>query len=153
MADPETPAPEPKYEIKPLPRRDIPFTRETFDRVCEMLGEGQSLRRIARDNLDLPTPGTFLKWLQDHADLEEPYVAARDRQQHAYADEQVDIADDDPDPARARNRIEARRWHASKLMPKVYGDRTQMDLGGNVRVEMPSMDAIAAALKGMADKL
>jgi len=33
----------------------------------------------------------------------------------------MDIADDDANPARARNRIDTRRWHNEKLAPKKYG--------------------------------
>jgi hypothetical protein len=38
----------------------------------------------------------------------------------------VEIADTEPDAATARTRIDARKWVASKLLPKVYGDQVNV---------------------------
>ena len=40
-----------------------------------------------------------------------------------YAEDVVEIADNEPDPVKARVRVDARKWIASKLLPKKYGDR------------------------------
>ncbi len=53
------------------------------------------------------------------------YARAREEQADFYADEIITIADTEPDAAIARVRIDARKWTASKLRPKVYGDRVQ----------------------------
>ena len=37
------------------------------------------------------------------------------------------IADTDPDPNRARVRIDARKWWAAKVNPKKYGERVFND--------------------------
>jgi hypothetical protein len=55
------------------------------------------------------------------------YAHARERQQEVFAAEVVLIADTEPDPARARNRMDARKWHASKVAPKKWGDKIEID--------------------------
>lgn len=153
--EPTPPAapPAPPPILPPLGRRYITFSVDLFNEVCELIADGGSLRGIARANLHLPTPGTFLNWLQQHAELQEVYVKARELQQHTLADETVEIADTDPDPARARNRIGARQWHAGKLLPKVYGDRTQMEMGGHVTYDAPGLAEVNAALEEIKAKL
>lgn len=51
------------------------------------------------------------------------YAKARNTGMDALAESIVDIADTDPDPARARVRVDARKWIASKILPRKYGDR------------------------------
>ena len=60
----------------------------------------------------------------------ERYARARERQAERRAAEIVEIADTEPDAAVARNRIEARKWTAAKLLPKRYGDKTTTEITG-----------------------
>ena len=53
----------------------------------------------------------------------EQYARAREVQAETLADEIVSIADEDGDPQRQRLRVDARKWVASKLKPKRYGDK------------------------------
>ncbi len=46
----------------------------------------------------------------------------------------VHIADTDHDPNRARVRIDARKWVASKLAPKKYGERLDVSHSGNLNL-------------------
>ena len=46
------------------------------------------------------------------------------------ADEIVEIADTEPDPNRARVRIDARKWYAAKVNKKDYGDRVSAEVSG-----------------------
>jgi hypothetical protein len=50
------------------------------------------------------------------------------------ADQILEIADEDPDPNRARNRIQARQWLASKLHPKKYGERIDLSVTHSIDV-------------------
>jgi hypothetical protein len=67
----------------------------------------------------------------------EQYAHARDSQADTLADEILDIADDGSNDymgddetyngdavARSKLRVDARKWIASKLKPKKYGDKT-----------------------------
>lgn len=73
-----------------------------------------------------------------HKDFAEHYARARDDQGDSLFDEITDIADEKPDGSmdvqafnsRQRLRIDARKWAASKLKPKKYGDRIDLNHGG-----------------------
>ncbi len=100
--------------------------QKKFNMVCERIARGESLRTICKDK-DMPTARGVLKWLNaDGNDAAvQPYARAREEQADFYADEIITIADTEPDAAIARVRIDARKWTASKLRPKVYGDKVQ----------------------------
>ena len=93
-------------------------------------------------------------WLFDgeHEEFSQQYASAREVQAEVWADEIVAIADDttadlttDKDGKeivrheniqRSRLRVDARKWIASKLLPKRYGDKLQHtgEGGGPIRV-------------------
>jgi hypothetical protein len=61
---------------------------------------------------------------------------AREDQADTLADEILDIADDSSlDPSDRRVKIDARKWIASKLKPKTYGDKVQAELSGQLTLE------------------
>lgn len=69
--------------------------------------------------------------------LSQQYAQARLEQANYYADQIVEITDTERDPNRARVRVDARKWIASKMLPKVYGDmpvQTNVNVQNNVLV-------------------
>lgn len=135
------------------------FSQVTADLICELIVDGQSLRSICVAD-DMPSRTTVLKWLNENPDFASQYARAREAQQDTYAEEVVFIADTEEDPQKARVRIDARKWHASKLAPHKYGERvTNVVEGGDKPLEIatrkPRDVAKALALilaKGMKDK-
>lgn len=125
--------------------RPSSYSDETADLICEGLIEGRSLRSICRDE-DMPSTSAVCRWLRDNPPFREQYALARESQGDTYADEIVDIADDKSNDtikdengqerantewiSRSRLRVDARKWAASKLKPKVYGDKLDMTSGG-----------------------
>ena len=103
--------------------------QKQFNMVCARIAGGESLRSACKDK-DLPDRDTINRWLNADNDgaLCGQYARAREEQADFYADEIVTIADTEPDAAIARVRIDARKWVASKLRPKRYGDK--LALGG-----------------------
>jgi len=115
------------------------YTPEIGDKICERLADGESLRKICASD-DMPNKATVFRWLAGNATFRDQYACAREVQADTLADEIVDIADDgsndymeteqggvkyDGDAvARSKLRVDARKWVASKLKPKVYGDKT-----------------------------
>lgn len=91
---------------------------------------------------------TFMRWLADEANgsLREQYARAREAQADALAEEILQIADDgrndtytDDDGrtivdhdviARSRLRVDARKWLASKMAPRKYGDKITQEHTG-----------------------
>jgi len=73
----------------------------------------------------MPDRVTVWRWIQGDPEFATKYAHAREMQAELYADEIVTIADSEDDPQKARNRIGARQWFASKLRPRVYGDKIE----------------------------
>lgn len=95
----------------------------------------------------MPGPGTFLGWVGKHDTLEKRYVRAMEIRAEHLAEEIHELADQEPPAtvsiidgktiervdvswlARQRLRIDVRKWTASKLKPKKYGDRVALTDG------------------------
>lgn len=68
------------------------------------------------------------EWLSDDDDLAARYVRAKEAQMELMADEILTIADDREEDANSRRvRVDSRKWLLSKLMPKKYGDKLNVD--------------------------
>lgn len=119
------------------------FTQELADQICAQLIEGRSLRSICSDD-GFPSASTVCRWLADNLAFREQYARAREAQADTLADEILDIADDgrndwmevetkkgsfiklnDEAVSRSKLRVDSRKWFASKLAPKKYGDKVE----------------------------
>ncbi len=118
------------------------YTPELAAYICERVAAGRSLVSITREP-GVPSYPTIMEWLKVHSDFAAMYRQAREDQADTLADEILAIADSvkdagPTDSARvnaARLRVDARKWVASKLKPKVYGDRVEAALSGAVTVQ------------------
>ena len=97
---------------------------------CEILARiigGESIVQICGSERDSFTPSerTFYEHLASDIVFSQRYARAREAQGHREADEIRKIADDatPENVAVARLQIDARKWRAAKLAPKVYGDK------------------------------
>jgi leucyl aminopeptidase (aminopeptidase T) len=101
--------------------RPSKYSDQLADKICERIADGESLRAICADK-NVPGKRTVMTWLSDKEEFRHRYAQAREEQADFYADEIIEIADNEADTNRARVRIDARKWKASKLAPKKYGD-------------------------------
>lgn len=95
--------------------------------IIREIALGKGLVNIIKEH-GLPSYTMVYNWLNDkHPDYDsiffDKYTRAREDQADFYADEIIEIADTENDSAKAKVRIDARKWKASKLKPKKYGDR------------------------------
>jgi hypothetical protein len=88
-----------------------------------MADEGKSLRQTCRD-LCISKP-FVLDWLNDDPEFAAQYARARDMLVELHVEQMLEIADSaSPETAQAaRLQVETRKWIASKLKPKKYGDK------------------------------
>lgn len=102
----------------------IQYSAELADAVCAKVAEGMAVIAIGKLK-DMPSETTIYKWLSTEAEFAEKYARAREAQADVYSQEIVDIADTatNDDYNVARLKIDARKWAASKLAPKKYGDK------------------------------
>jgi len=106
------------------------YSEELTDEICCRIADGESLRRICEDE-GMPHRDTVRKWLGEREEFSGQYARARDEQADYYADEIIEIADSSGDDvALGRLKMDARKWVASKLKPKKYGERLTNEITG-----------------------
>lgn len=133
-------------DTAPQKGRPSIYTEEIAALLCERLAQGEGLRSACRED-HMPHPSTVIGWvLQDREGFSKRYADAKEIAMHLMADEITDIADDTshdtragPDGqelpngewmARSRLRVDTRKWLLSKLIPKKYGDKLDLNHGG-----------------------
>ena len=106
--------------------RPTDYNPDTVEAICVRLIEGESLRSICRDPA-MPAISTVCKWRNVHQEFAEQYARAREDQADTLADEIIAIADEatPEDVNVARLRVDSRKWAASKLKSKSYGDKLE----------------------------
>jgi len=121
------------------------YTPELGQAICERLSKGEPLAQICRDK-GMPVVDTVLRWTKEHADFAQLYARARAAGFDAIALEAMQIADEELSDvmnpqavARARLRVDTRRWLLSKWDPKRYGDRLALDAEVNVKTSPAEM--------------
>jgi len=115
------------------------YTDELADRICEAIATSTlGTNKLCKMHDWMPVQDTIYKWRYKHPRFAEKYALAKAKQAELIAEEIVDIADDgindtyidaegnvkvDTDViARSRLRVDTRKWYASKLAPKIYGE-------------------------------
>ncbi|MGE4118960.1 MAG: hypothetical protein AB7F29_13890 [Candidatus Nitrosocosmicus sp.] len=136
-------------DIKVVPKRPahrpLEYTKEMGDRICELVStHPYGLRKICRLYPELPDQVTINRWRLRLQSFRIQYAQAKLDQAELLAEECMEIADDDMldtkiDPetgyetcntefiARSRLRVDTRKWLASKLLPKQYGNLKEVE--------------------------
>ena len=125
------------------------YNPELAAQICEHIAQGKSLRTIAEME-GMPHQATIMAWLDgSHPDFSEQYARAREAQADKLAEETLLIADESSQDTyvdadgnvktnteaiqRSKLRVDTRKWLASKMAPKKYGDKVAIggadDLG------------------------
>lgn len=123
------------------PGRPSSYSDAIATTICERIAAGESLRRICRDD-NMPNMSTVIRWLASNEEFATRYARAREQQAATYVDQMYDLADTEPerhpitgaiDPASVthiRNKIATMQWLAMKLAPKKFGDKLDVNHGG-----------------------
>lgn len=137
--------------------RPCEYSPELADAICARLAEGESLRSVCRAE-EMPSVPTVFSWMRKYPEFLNQYTRAKEESADALSDEMLEIADNarndwmerhGEDEAgwivngehiqRSRLRIETRKWLASKLKPKKYGDK--LAVGGDA--EAPPIQVVS----------
>jgi hypothetical protein len=143
--------------------RPSSFKQDIADKICEEIAtSSKSLKRICEPD-DMPAVRTVLYWLAQGSkedakpelkDFLHQYTHARENQADYLAEEILEIADDGSNDLmtitkgdqtyelenkevtnRSKLRVEARKWIASKLKPKKYSDKVDMNHTGELSIK------------------
>lgn len=139
-----------------MPRgRPSKWSQAVADKICAKLADGQSMRTVCRGD-DMPSTVTVFSWLRTKPDFLKQYVRAKQEAADALVEEMLDIADDGTNDwmernteegeatgwrvngehiQRSRVRIDTRKWLASKLKPKIYGESQHHSHSGTIKHE------------------
>lgn len=117
-------------------------SKKTPELIAEILSEFENSSSMAtreackKHGISL---AIWNRWLNDDEELVERYARAREAQTELMVNEMVSISDDpDLDANSKRVMIDTRKWIASKLKPKKYGDRLDVNqnIKGNVSINV-----------------
>jgi len=119
-----------------------PLSDELFIKICEKLYSGFSVKRAA-DALGLVNfnPKSFFVKLKDDPRAREAFEEASRARTEYNIEELQEIADNEPDIARARLMCDVRKWAASKLLPHKYGERIDVNLNNNIDLNLALREA------------
>lgn len=114
------------------------FTQEVADQICECLAGGMSLRK-ACERVEGSKVPTVLLWVDSRPEFAEQYTRARSVGYALLADEILEIStapshteDTAVCVARSRLEVDSRKWMLSKMLPKVYGDKLDLNHSGRI---------------------
>jgi hypothetical protein len=144
------------------------FSIELFDKICDEIAVSSvGLLHICEKYGT--TSRSFLRWVREDEEKEDSeqlnlrhkYACAREDQAEFLADQIIEIADDSTHDTktiqkgeqtieventewvnRSKLRVEARKWTASKLKPKKYGDKLDLTSGNEKLPTQPSQIVI-----------
>lgn len=150
MAKAVKPKPKKKAAPKKAVKKSAPkkngrpelYTPELADKICQLISTTtKSLKTICAME-GMPSVETVLRWLREDKDgFCGQYAKAKEEQSDFLIEEMLEISDhsdEDHTPftggnvvQRDRLRIDTRKWIASKLKPKKYGDKLDLTSDGN----------------------
>lgn len=129
-----------KKTAKPV-GRPSKYSEALADKIClRIMMSTEGLHSICKDD-GMPCPATAFNWLNEHKEFLDKYARAKEIQAELLADEIISIADTTIEGTKTkvtdrgteiitgdmiehrRLQVDARKWKASKLYPKRFGDK------------------------------
>ena len=128
------------------PEDDLKYSREIFTQICEYISDDMSLKQ-ALELAEGPfgekvSRATFYNWLdrqdEDYSWRLELYARAKSDSADSGFDEIRRLSElvekKQLDPNSARVIIDAHKWRLSKLKPKVYGEKIDVNHDGGLNI-------------------
>lgn len=129
------------------------YTKERADFICEIVAtHAVGLEKLHKQYKEqgFPDQETILRWRRVYPEFGTAFWEAKAFQAMVYVEEIYDIADNSlgdlletdkglvPNSsavARAKLQIETRKWVVSRLLPKLYGDRSYVENNVSIKHE------------------
>jgi hypothetical protein len=125
------------------------YTPELAEKVCELVASGDSRREAAR-KIGV-SEGAIRQWQRDHTEFDTQYARAVIDRADVFYERGNDIAMSITSPEEAqiaRVQLDWLKWSASKLAPKQYGDKQQVEHSGELGIAIASRIASARSRTG-----
>lgn len=159
--------------------RPSSYSKDLAEEICEQIATtNKGIATILREKEHYPSEATFYNWLNSkNSELLELYARAKERQADRLVTEILAISDETAKDTlrteegqeypnheymnRSRLRVDSRKWLASKLLPKKYGDKLDIttdnkplnagiDLSKCTDEELNTIESIVTASQGRA---
>lgn len=133
----------------------IAHTREqrlaVMDEICVLIANGKGLKRICEENPQYPSRVTILRWCGQDPEIATMYRSALSMRAELYADEMEEMAQEARGKAAEEVQaikliVNTRQWIASRLLPKMYGDKQLIEHSGEVQLNPDQIDQRLAVL-------
>jgi hypothetical protein len=110
----------------------FPYSKERGERVCFLISTHPgSLDKLKEIHPEIPNRNIIFEWRYKHPEFNELYLAAKQNQVDLYVEETFDLADrafeSSESIAKANMQINLRKWYASRLCPRIWGDKLTTD--------------------------
>ena len=118
--------------------RPSKYTPELAALICKRIAEGESLRDICegKNKAGMPSRNAVRRWLAESSDFRILHAVARDFMVDSLAEEALHWAKTaTAENANARRvYVDTIKWYVSKVAPKKYGDKLDMNVTGQVTI-------------------
>lgn len=127
-----------------------PLNQEMANRICELVASHScGLRKLCSEYPELPDPETIRMWRVKHESFRAQYAEAKRLQLELMTDDIEDEAEsvlsyidkegnsriDAGSVNHQRLKVDTKKWLASKLAPKIYGDKPESESVANTLIE------------------
>lgn len=158
-------SPAPSQDL--IPKKPNQFSQDMVDVICLRLADGESLNSICRDPA-MPRKGLVFEWLTAYPSFANQYARACEMRADHWFEELYEAATDGRNDfydrpvfnakselvrvervldgeavARSRLRVDALKWMMSKLNARKYGDKVDLNVGGQVDNPLRLVAAVA----------
>lgn len=130
-----------KERHEPFGRRAT-FSDELAEIICERIATSTiSIGKLCEMYDDMPDEATIYKWRHKHAIFGDQYTRAKQRQAELTAEKILEFCEvptyedekgiervDAGRVALQRLKVDSIKWQASKLAPKIYGDKASAEV-------------------------
>ncbi|KTD58795.1 hypothetical protein Lsai_1402 [Legionella sainthelensi] len=138
--------------------RPTQYTDKLAKEICDKIASSsKGTKKLCAEHPHWPCQATLFTWLKNNEDFSEQYAQAKICQIELLVDEIIEISDDasqdqhvnkqrelvsNPQTVhRARLKVDTRKWLASKLVPKVYGNKVDIESDNSMSEELRKLNA------------
>lgn len=138
--------------------RPTKYNLKLGQEICDAIAStSKGTKKLCAEHSHWPCQDTLFTWLRTYPEFSEQYAQAKVCQIELLVDEIIEISDDasqdqhmnelgalvsNPSAInRARLKVDTRKWLASKLVPKVYGNKIDIEGNNSMSEELRQLSA------------
>lgn len=134
-----------KPASSPRPGRPSLYSEDLALEILSRMAAGEMVAEICEDP-GMPGTSTLHRWREANEWFRDAYMRAREEQAHAVAETGYLRARDAKDAALDRLAFDGARWLSSKIAPRDYGDKLDLNHSGELAVKAIPDDKLESRL-------